>query len=152
MYLQESMRSNLHYHSVFWYQAEALVEQHRAHQVVHMVVRRTVHGQWRFPLRLRDAGAYPARRTLPWLLNHLRSTLKYKENQVNNYLGYANRQEKNFCHSKQQDCELQLPPNYISTLYLFESSQQCRRNGSHVVRVESDTSTAHFFSENSLFL
>lgn len=74
VYLQESMRSNLHYHSVFWHQAEAVVEQHRAHQVVDMVVSRTVHGQWRVPLRLRDAGAYPARRTQSRLLNHLRGT------------------------------------------------------------------------------
>lgn len=48
------------------------------------------------------------------------------------------------------DCEVKLLVN--NRLYLFESSQQGWCNGSHVVRVEGYTSTAHFFSKNTFFL
>lgn len=71
------MRSDLHHHSIFRHQSEGLMEQHRAHQVVNMVVSRTIQGQGRIPLTLRDAGAYPARRTQPWLLDYLRSIFHF---------------------------------------------------------------------------
>jgi len=73
-YLQQSVRSDLHHHGVLRHQAEALVEQHGAHQVVDVVVGRAVLSQRRVPLSLRDAGAHPAGGALTWLLNHLHTT------------------------------------------------------------------------------
>ncbi|TNN50609.1 hypothetical protein EYF80_039183 [Liparis tanakae] len=54
-YLQQSVRSDLHHHGVLRHQAEALVEQHGAHQVVDVVVGRAVLSQRSVPLSLRDA-------------------------------------------------------------------------------------------------
>lgn len=58
-YLQQSMRGYLHHDSVVRHQAQALLEEHRAHQVVDMIVSRAVQSQRRVPLRLGDAGAHP---------------------------------------------------------------------------------------------
>lgn len=69
--LQQSMRSYFQHHGVFGHQAQALLEQHGAHEVVDVVFSRAVQSQSRVPLRLRDAGAHPARRTLLWLFDHL---------------------------------------------------------------------------------
>lgn len=71
VYLEQSMRRYLHYYSIFRHQTEALMEPHRAHQVVDMVLSWTVQSQRRVPLRLMDTGAHPPGWTLPWLLDHL---------------------------------------------------------------------------------
>lgn len=58
--LEKGMWRNLHHHSIVWHKIEALLEQHRAHQVVDMILSRGVERQWALPVCLRDRGADPA--------------------------------------------------------------------------------------------
>jgi len=41
-YLQQSMRGNFYNHSIIWYMVESLLEEHRADQVIDVVLRRRV--------------------------------------------------------------------------------------------------------------
>lgn len=59
-YLQQSMRGNFYYHSIIWHMIESLLEEHRADQVIDVVLCRRVECQWALPVRLRDGRADPA--------------------------------------------------------------------------------------------
>lgn len=63
----------LHHYCIVRHQVQAIVKEHRAHQVIDMVFSWTVESQRRVPVGLWDAGAYPPWRPLFWLLDYLQT-------------------------------------------------------------------------------
>lgn len=58
--LEKSVWRNFHHYSIVWHKVEALLEEHRADQVVDVVLSRGVEGQRALPVALGDGGADPA--------------------------------------------------------------------------------------------
>lgn len=72
-HLQQGVGRDLHHHSVLGDMAQSFLEQHRAHQVVDIVLGGEGTGQATLPLSLRNGCAEPAGRARPWGLDHLRT-------------------------------------------------------------------------------
>lgn len=73
--LEKSMRRYFHQHSVVWNGPQGLLEEHRAHQVVDMVLGRGVECQGALPIFFRDRGADPAGRAGLRALNNLQPSM-----------------------------------------------------------------------------
>lgn len=72
-HLQQGVGADLQHHGVLGHVAQGLLEQHGAHQVVHVVLGRAGAGQAALPLGLGDGRAEPARGAGLRLPDHLRT-------------------------------------------------------------------------------
>lgn len=72
-YLQQRVGGDLQHHGALRHVPQRLLEQHRAHQVVDVVLGGRRAGQAALPLGLRDGGAEPARGAGPRVPDHLRT-------------------------------------------------------------------------------
>lgn len=70
-YLQQSMWGNFYYHSIIRHKVQSLLKEHRADQVIDMVLCRWVERQWALPVFLWDGRADPACWTKPWAFYYL---------------------------------------------------------------------------------